>query len=109
MLNRFGLLLYTKLFGKFAGVDTFKNNYYFTKHSAYEKRWVVYNGIADASKIPAEWYGWLHFLNDAPPSSITKNWIPNITGTHFPKKHISSIENIPQITLKCYTKWIPNK
>ena len=25
-----------------------------------ERRWVIYNGPNDASRVPAEWHGWLH-------------------------------------------------
>ncbi len=25
-----------------------------------ERRWVIYNGANDASRVPAEWHGWLH-------------------------------------------------
>ena len=32
------------------------------------KRWVIYSGEFDASKIPSEWYSWIHF---------TKNRIEN--------------------------------
>ena len=53
-------------FGKFVGKDNFGNKYYETKRG---KRFVIYNGEVDASKIPNEWYSWIHF---------TKNKIENI-------------------------------
>ena len=28
------------------------------------KRWVIYSGEIDASKIPSEWYSWMHFTNN---------------------------------------------
>ena len=51
---------------KFVGKDDFGNKYYQTKKG---KRFVIYNGEVDASKIPNEWYSWMHF---------TKNKIENI-------------------------------
>ncbi len=51
--------------GVFVGEDEFGNRYYrsrFAKDPAlgHERRWVVYNGYADASAIPPGWYGWMH-------------------------------------------------
>ena len=109
MLNRWGLLLFTKLFGQYIGTDGSNNIYYKTKNSAPEKRWVIYNGIYDSSKIPAEWYSWLHFMLDSPPKKDTKIWIPNTTGTKFAQKSITSIEKIPQTALNCYSSWSPNR
>ncbi len=44
--------------GKLVGKDNFGNKYYETKKG---KRFVIYNGEVDASKIPNEWYSWMHF------------------------------------------------
>ena len=53
-----------------------------------EKRWVVYNGANDASRVPSEWHGWLHgAFDDVPESNLppAKIWeadyTPNATGT----------------------------
>ncbi len=32
------------------------------------KRWVIYSNTIDASKIPVEWYSWIHFT----PNKIEK-------------------------------------
>ena len=53
-------------FGKLVGKDHLGNKYYQSKSG---KRWVIYNGEIEASKIPNEWYSWMHF---------TKNKIENI-------------------------------
>jgi NADH:ubiquinone oxidoreductase subunit len=48
---------------------------------------VLYNGRAEASKVPPEWHGWLHGSQAEPPQSETKRrpWEkehrPNLTGT----------------------------
>merc|ERR1712080_809284 len=49
------------------GNKYFKNEYYFMGRS----RWVEFNydkGLEyDASQIPAEWYGWMHYKTDKTP------------------------------------------
>jgi len=61
-----GTRLNTILFGKFVGSDSFGNKYYENKKG---KRWVIYSDEIDASKIPVEWYSWMHFT----PNRIEKN------------------------------------
>ena len=51
----------TIFFGKFVGVDNFGNKYYESKTG---RRWVIYKGEIDASKIPNEWYSWIHFITN---------------------------------------------
>ena len=50
-----------------------------------EKRWVIYADEIDASKIPIEWYSWIHFT----PNKIEKKImiLKNIIG----KNHINPI------------------
>ena len=52
-----GTRIQTILFGKFVGKDSFGNKYYKNKN---DKRWVIYNGEIDATKIPDNWYSWIH-------------------------------------------------
>lgn len=76
------------------GEDDFGNRYYEarTDKGSYDKgrkrRYVIYKGYADASKVPAEWHGWLHHTFDEPPTTqpLTrrvweKDHQPNLTGT----------------------------
>jgi NADH:ubiquinone oxidoreductase subunit len=109
MLNYLGTLFYTKLFGHHIGTDMFDNKYYNTFSSGQEKRWVIYHGVPDPSKISAEWHGWLHFIQDVPLSYSKTKWIPNTTGTKFARNSITSIENFSQNALQCYESWSPNK
>ena len=60
-----GTKLKTFFFGKLVGTDSLGNKYYESKSG---KRWIIYSGEIDASKIPNEWYSWIHF---------TKNKIEN--------------------------------
>ena len=70
----FGTQLWTALYGEFVGEDEFGNRYYRTKGGkidptlGFERRWVIYNGIAEASIVPPSWHGWLHHAVDVPPT-----------------------------------------
>ena len=54
-----GTKIQTFFFGKLVGEDSFGNKYYQSKSG---KRWVIYKDEIDASKIPNEWYSWIHFI-----------------------------------------------
>ena len=56
-----GTRIQTFFSGKFVGQDEFGNKYYQNKKG---NRWVIYKDEIDASKIPAEWYSWIHFTNN---------------------------------------------
>src|ERR1043165_2938394 len=86
--------LYTWLRGAAVGHDAFGNTYYRDKTGATryagkrEKRWVLYSGEAEATKVPPEWHAWLPHIVKAPPQSggvKTAAWqqphLPNLTGT----------------------------
>ena len=62
----------SKFFGNDIGSDEFGNIYY--RNSTDTKRWVIYNGIDEPSKVPAEWHLWLHYTTNTIPtdSSIKK-------------------------------------
>jgi len=84
----------TLLRGRFVGQDAQGNKYYEDKKTTrYGKprRWVIYKGFAEASKVPAPWHAWLHFTTDeplpiGPPYSWTKDHLPNLTGTPYAHK-----------------------
>ena len=57
----FGTFVYTIVFGKFVGKDEFGNKYYINSK---DKRWVIYNGEVDSTKIPNEWFSWIHFTKN---------------------------------------------
>src|SRR5262249_50338042 len=91
---RLGTLLWTSLRGEFVGEDEFGNRYYRTRGGAidpalgFERRWVIYNGTAEASAVPSSWHGWLHHTVDVPPTEdkvAPRPWWkphrPNLTGT----------------------------
>ncbi|HMK69215.1 MAG TPA: NADH-ubiquinone oxidoreductase subunit NDUFA12 family protein, partial [Stellaceae bacterium] len=72
-----GTRLFTWLRGELVGTDQFGNRYFREKpgrklrrgggFDSRERRWVLYKGEAEASKVPPEWHGWLHHtVNDVP-------------------------------------------
>ncbi len=72
------------------GTDEFGNQYFEAKKARYgqKKRSVIYKGIAEPSKVPAQWHGWLHYtFNDIPKNIQKHSWqkihLPNLTGTKF--------------------------
>jgi len=86
----FGTWLFTRRFGHEVGRDDQGNVYYAAKDG--KRRWVIYNGPAEASRVPPEWHLWLHRTVDTPPSVKplpTKAWEKphraNPTGT--PQAH----------------------
>ena len=90
----FSTMFWTRLHGEEVGRDEFGNIYYQTKGGkidkalGFQRRWVIYNGLMEASTIPPGWNGWLHHTVDVPPSQetyVAKPWqLPhkaNMTGT----------------------------
>ena len=81
-----GTWLFTQRRGHRVGEDDQGNVYYRERNGP--RRWVLYNGEIEASRIPPEWHAWLHYTVDDPPSEkppVVKPWekdhVPNLTGT----------------------------
>jgi NADH:ubiquinone oxidoreductase subunit len=80
-----GTLLDTWFRGVKVGSDRFGNRYYRSKDG--RRRWVIYAGTVEASRVPPDWHGWLHRTFRDPPSEAVKSrpWeldhLPNMTGT----------------------------
>lgn len=98
-----GALFTIKRVGVFVGEDDQGNRYYEAKtaRESYDKRkrrYVIYKGYAEASKIPPEWHGWMHYTWDEPPTKepvLRRSWEldhqPNLTGTALAYKPKGSI------------------
>ena len=96
-----GTKLATLFSGKRIGTDAFGNVYYEqrygARHNGKPKRWVIYKGQAEPTKVPAQWHGWLHYTHDAPIANPKrygwqKDHLPNLTGTvdaYYPPGHDS--------------------
>ena len=96
-----GTRLFTWMYGTYAGEDEFGNRYYeerFTPRQRHRRRWVVYKGMAEPSKVPGHWHGWLHYTADTLPdagNAKQHDWqqphLPNLTGTphtYLPPGHL---------------------
>lgn len=92
--STFGTQLWTRRFGELVGQDEGGNQYYRTRGGkidptlGFERRWVIYNGYAEATRVSPAWHGWLHHTVDTPPTEIdykAREWEkphrPNMTGT----------------------------
>mgnify|MGYP003972870537 FL=1 len=108
--------IHTYLYGSLVGTDEFGNIYYTSKKKTDKsKRWVIYSGYADSSKVPASWHSWLHHVTDNIPNMNInrKNWhkghVPNLTGTSHAYKPPGSLLNdgIISSNKKYYTRWDP--
>lgn len=79
--------------GVLVGSDDYGNKYYEARdasdsYDGRKRRWVIYDGYAEASKVPPEWHGWLRYTFDEPPTrepllrrAWEKDHIPNLSGT----------------------------
>ena len=80
-----GTRLHSWLTGRKLGEDHLGNVYMASKKG---RRWVMYNGSNDVSRVPPEWYAWLtRQIDDVPdkalppPPKFLKPAAPNLTGT----------------------------
>lgn len=98
------------------GTDAAGNRYFVSANGA--KRWVVYNGIVDASRIPPDWHLWMHGADMPPPSDRplaapkwTKAPQPNLTGTpaaHMPSGALAKSGRRSRATGD-YEAWTPDQ
>ncbi len=94
------------------GTDEFGNEYFCHKNG---KRFVIYKGIAEPSKIPAEWHGWMHYTTDKIPVHTSRHsWqkihLPNLTGTknsYAPKGDLARGGEREKVSSD-YQSWNPN-
>ena len=107
--------------GVFVGEDEFGNRYYEARdakdsYDGRKRRWVLYKGYAEPSKIPPDWHGWMHYTFDEPPTEAPlkrkaweKDHQPNLTGTaaaYRPKGSVLGNQHRPQVTGD-YDAWTP--
>ena len=83
------------------GSDDQANLYYTGKAAADGRlrRYVIYSGSNDASRVPPEWHAWLHHQIDAlpdaslpPPRRWEKEARANLTGTRAAYRPAGSLE-----------------
>ena len=115
----FGTNLYTWFYGNLVGKDEFQNKYYSNSKNFSDldaKRWVIFNGEIEASKIPSYWHAWLHKTIDKPPLNYKhkydwqKDHKQNMTGTenaYYPSSYPLSKSYKSDVIKKEYESWSP--
>ena len=111
-----GTRFFTWRKGVRVGEDAAGNVYYRTADG--KRRWVIYNGPAEASAIPPGWHGWMHHRVDLPPTQdgyVPRAWEKphreNMTGTagaYRPHGSILTPEERPRVTGD-YDAWTPGR
>ena len=109
-----GTLVTTWWSGRYVGTDEYGNRYYQTKDG--KRRWVLYNGTVEASRVSPDWHGWLHHTFKEPPTVAplkAKAWesayTPNLTGTpnaYRPEGSLAARGERPAATGD-YEAWTP--
>ncbi|MDE0761411.1 MAG: NADH:ubiquinone oxidoreductase subunit NDUFA12 [Planktomarina sp.] len=111
-----GQTLNTQLFtwrkGVKVGEDDAGNVFYQTRDNT--RRWVIFNGEAEASRVSPDWHGWLHHTWDEPPNSVPlahKVWEkphqPNLTGTIMAYAPAGSLRKTMPQSRSDYEAWAP--
>ena len=107
-----GTQLFTWRKGVKVGEDEQGNVFYKTRDG--KRRWVIYNGECEASRISPDWHGWLHRTFDEPPTDAPlehKAWeLPhqeNLTGTAMAYAPSGSIRQPHPAERRDYEAWQP--
>lgn len=109
-----GTRLFTSRNGKRVGEDETGNVFYQTGDG--KRRWVIFKGTSEASRVSPDWHGWLHHTYDAPPTEVPlprKPWEqahkPNLTGTpgaYHPPGSLHAVRPTPAPAAD-YEPWRP--
>lgn len=107
-----GTQLFTWRKGIRVGEDDQGNLFY--KSADDKKRWVIYNGEIQASRVSPDWHGWLHFTWNEPPTErplVRKVWekshVENLTGTPLAYAPTGSIRRAKPVERTDYEAWQP--
>ena len=98
--------------GGHVGNDASGNAFYQTADG--KRRWVIYNGEVEASRIAPEWHGWLHHTWQEPPTRMPlrrKAWekphLPNLTGSALAYRPPGSLLSPEPTIRRDYEAWTP--
>lgn len=107
-----GTQIFTARKGVRVGEDEQGNIYYQTSDG--KRRWVIYNGECEASRISPDWHGWMHFTWDEPPTKAPlhhKAWEQphqeNRTGTPGAYLPAGSLRRTAPAARRDYEAWQP--
>tara|TARA_R110002051_G_scaffold33923_3_gene75517 strand:+ start:22193 stop:22576 length:384 start_codon:yes stop_codon:yes gene_type:complete len=108
----FGTQLWTWRKGHKVGEDALGNAYFSNADDS--RRWVIYNGPMEASRIAPDWHGWLHKTWDEPPTNkplVHKVWEKphqeNLTGTGLAYAPAGSLRRVAPAERSDYEAWSP--
>ena len=103
---------FTRKNGVKVGEDDQGNIFY--TDAAGKRRWVIFNGESEASRVSPEWHGWLHHTWDEPPTTKPikhKSWEKphqeNLTGTPMAYAPKGSIRRATPAERTDYEAWSP--
>lgn len=103
---------YTWRKGVKVGEDEQGNTFYRSRDG--KRRWVIFNGEAEASRVSADWHGWLHHTFDEMPGDKPlpkKDWekphVENLTGTMLAYAPAGSIRTKEPKERSDYEAWTP--
>lgn len=107
-----GTQLFTWRQGVRVGEDEQGNIFYQTRDG--KRRWVIYNGEVEATRVSPDWHGWMHFTYDQPPTKdplVHKSWEKphqeNLTGTAMAYAPAGSIRRAAPAVRADYEAWQP--
>ena len=107
-----GTQLYTWRKGIKVGEDGSGNIFFRDKGD--RRRWGFFSGEVEASRVSAEWHGWLHRTWDEPPTEKPlpkKSWEidhrPNVTGSLDSYKPSGSLNRRDIKERRDYEAWSP--
>lgn len=118
--STFGTWLTTKISGDQVGQDHLGNAYFQSRglENGKIRRWVIYAGANDASRVPPEWHGWLHYTLDALPDRALPAPRPfelpataNLTGSSEAYRPAGAIETRKKraVATGDYEAWSPDQ
>lgn len=94
------------------GMDDEGNQFYQNKDGT--RRWVIYNGEAEASRVTPAWHGWLHQTYQDPPTESPlprkvweKDHLENLTGTVMAYVPSGSLRADTTVKRADYEAWQP--
>ncbi len=107
-----GTQLWTWRKGKKVGEDAAGNIYY--TNAVGDRRWVIFNGEVEGSRVSPDWHGWLHHTFDEMPTGtplVRKPWekphIENMTGTAAAYAPAGSLRRANPAPRSDYEAWTP--
>lgn len=114
-----GTRLFSRRNGAGVGEDASGNLYFEGGRDVHgnPRRWVMYVGANDASRVPPEWHGWLHGTMAEPPGKALpppRAWqkpaLPNTTGTAQAYRPAGALERggVRAAATGDYEAWSPD-